>query len=197
MSEIKNSEIMETVKNNITKGLEQFDQEAIRRGIEIWRPIAGYSNYAVSSIGNVKNVKTGKTLKRGLINNGYCIVYLYRDGIGKYSKIHRLVAIAFIANPNNKPCVDHINNVKTDNNVTNLRFATMQENSRNASLSSKNTSGIKGVMFNKQLQKWNAYIQINGRKKHIGYYNTLEEAKVARQIKSKEFGEFQNQCEKS
>lgn len=197
MSKIKNSKLMDQVKQNFAKGIAVFDKIAIERGFEIWKKIEGYLNYSVSSKGNVRNIKFGKTLKLQLDANGYYIVRLSKNGKMKTFKIHRLVAKAFIDNPENKKCVDHINNSKIDNNVKNLRFATYKENNQNASISSSNTSGIKGVCWHKEKKKWQAQIVINGKNKHLGYFNTLEKAKSARQSKALQiFGEFTNSCEK-
>ena len=188
-----NTEIIENVKMNIMKGLELFDKEAIRRGIEIWRPIEGYPNYSVSSKGNVMNVVTGTILKTTLSYACYNRVKLYNNGNSQNYVIHRLVANAYLTNPENKPCVDHMNNNTTDNNVRNLRWATIKENCQNRSIASNNTSGAKGISWHKQHQKW--WVKINN--EHKGYYNSLEEAKLARQLMSKEHhGEFQNVCEK-
>ena len=192
-----NSEIIENVKMNIAKGLELFDKEAIRRNIEIWRPIAGYPNYSVSSFGNVKNVVTGKTLKPLLNKNGYYHVMLYNNSKVKTCKVHKLVANALLQNPENKLCVDHKNNDRLDNNIKNLRFATHRENNRNRSLSSNNTSGIKGISWYKRDEKWSAHIKVNGKKIHIGYFENIQDAHKARQLKANElFGNFINICEK-
>lgn len=85
-----------------------------------------------------------------------------------------------------------------NNNVSNLRWATKSENNQNSTKRSDNNSGIKGVYWHRQRQKWCVQIQINGRRKqHLGLFTTLEEAKVARQKASKlYFGEFQNAYEK-
>lgn len=94
--------------------------------------------------------------------------------------------------------MDHINNNRLNNNVCNLGWATRSENNFNNSISKRNTSGIKGVSYDKRDKKWRAKIQINGKEKHLGYYNSLEEAKTVRQQKAKElFGEYLNSCEKS
>lgn len=86
----------------------------------------------------------------GLCKSGYKIVNLSKQGkqVSKY--IHTLVAKAFIANPENKPCVDHADSNKLNNNVTNLRYATRRENSQNATMSKRNTSGCKGVGWQKR-----------------------------------------------
>ena len=76
--------------------------------MEEYKLIKNFENYSVSNIGNVKNNNTNKILKQ-CNNNGYKKVYLN----GKYLSVHRLVAETFILNPENKPCVDHKNNIKT------------------------------------------------------------------------------------
>lgn len=104
---------------------------------EVWKPIKGYEDkYLVSSIGNVmaKNFQGhGKQkLKTPTLNKeGYFCVILNKDAKSKLFRVHRLVADAFILNPENKPQVDHINTVRTDNRVENLRWVTNFENSRN------------------------------------------------------------------
>ena len=104
---------------------------------EIWKDIEGYENlYQVSSEGRIKNLnyfKTGKEkiLKGGKYGSGYLKVKLFKDGKGKNYAIHRLVAQAFIENPDNKPQIDHINTDKTDNRVENLRWVTNKENMNN------------------------------------------------------------------
>ena len=166
--------------------------------IEEWKVIDGYNNnYSISNKGNVKNNKTDKILKQGINNDGYHRLGLYVNRKQKPELIHRLVALAFIPNPENKPHTDHINNIKTDNNVNNLRWATRSENQHNHKLSKANTSGVKGVSYDKRKTKWRAQIRLDGIKIHIGYFDTIEEAKQAR-IKraNKAFGVFINACER-
>lgn len=98
--------------------------------IETWKHINGH-NYSVSSCGRIRNDKTQQILSPWLTSHGYPSVTLWRGGKGVKRPVHRLVAEAFIPNPDNKPCIDHINTVTTDNRVENLRWVTMQENSRN------------------------------------------------------------------
>jgi D-Tyr-tRNAtyr deacylase len=103
----------------------------------------------------------------------------------------------FIPNPCNKPQVDHIDNNRLNNKISNLRWVTNSENSMNKSLSKDNTSGVKGVFYFSQRNKYIAQIKHNYKYHHLGYFNTLEEAKEARQKKANElFGEFTNKIEK-
>ena len=105
--------------------------------------------------------------------------------------IHRLVAIAFIENPDENPKVDHIDNNPSNNNVKNLRWATSNENKFNQGKYNNNKSGFRGVSFHKPLNKYRAEIKINGKKKHLGYYETPEEASEKYEIKAKEIhGDF-------
>jgi len=165
--------------------------------MEEYKIIKGYENYSVSNFGNVKNNKTDRILSQKINNHGYKGLILCKEGIRKYFSVHRLVALMFIDNPDNKPLVDHIDCNKQNNNISNLRWATNQENGRNTNLSNKNTSNVKGVHFNKQKNKWQALIRIDGILIHLGYYNTLEEAKQARLKKVNEvFGEFVHPSEK-
>lgn len=100
---------------------------------EIWKDILGYEgNYQVSSLGNVKNIKNERILKGRLDKYGYYRVILCKKGMRyKNFQIHRLVAMAFIKNPNDKPQVDHINTIRIDNRVENLRWVTYRENNLN------------------------------------------------------------------
>ncbi len=164
---------------------------------EEFKQIEGYENYSISNLGNVKNDKTDRILKQKFSTNGYKIVQLYKNGKASTNSIHRLIAQAYIPNPDHKQCVDHINNDRTDNRLENLRYATKQENSRNCSISKNNTSGTKGVNWNKRDKKWSARITIDGIKIHIGRFDNKEDAINARVNKANEvFGIYTNECEK-
>ena len=177
--------------------MRKHEEDLIKLNVEVWRSIDGYNNYAISSFGRVKNVITGRILKARSDKYGYLQINLYDDGVMKTHKIHRLVCCTFIDNPDDKLCVDHIDNDKTNNNISNLRFATSKENNQNRKLSSNNTSKVKGVYFHKRAKKWCARIMINGINIHIGYFDNLEDAKIARINRANEaFGIYTNACEK-
>ena len=99
---------------------------------EEWRPVVGYEGlYEVSSLGRIKIIRTNKLMKLYKNNKGYYIVSLSRTGVKKKFLVSRLVALAFIPNPDNKPYVDHINTIPTDNRVENLHWVTQSENLAN------------------------------------------------------------------
>lgn len=120
---------------------------------EIWKPVVGYKElYEVSNFGRVRSLDRidsnnhplkGVILKPYISNSGYLLVGLYKQQKRDRKLLHRLVAEAFIPNPDNKPEIDHINTIKTDNTVflnedgsinyekTNLRWTTRKENINN------------------------------------------------------------------
>lgn len=101
------------------------------KGIEEWRKIDGFVNYEVSNLGRVINIKRGKLLKNRKDKDGYFNVIIHRDGKPYNHRVHRLVAKAFIPNPDNKPCIDHINTIRVDNRVENLKWCSHGENNNN------------------------------------------------------------------
>lgn len=102
--------------------------------IEIWKDIPGYEGkYQVSNTGEVESLNyngTGKTksLKQSTDKKGYKHVRLFKNGKGKTYKVHRLVAMLFIPNPNNLPIINHKDENKTNNNVNNLEWCTYEYN---------------------------------------------------------------------
>jgi len=100
---------------------------------EIWKEINGFENYSISSLGNVRSNKTYELLKPSF-QRKYLKVGLYKSKVG-YSTytIHRLVALHFIDNPENKCQVNHINCNPKDNRLENLEWVTRKENMRHAS----------------------------------------------------------------
>ncbi len=107
-----------------------------------------------------------------------------------------LVAKAFIPNPDDKLMVDHIDENKVNNGVSNLRWATRTENSHNIGLKLNNTSGYKGVHFDNKSKKWQAQIRVNGKKIYLDSFLNKEDAVTIRLQRAKdEFGEYLNKCE--
>lgn len=97
---------------------------------EIWKAIKGFENYyEVSTFGNVRNSKNGRLRKPKETRDGYLQVCLYVESKMTTKYIHRLVAETFIHNPENKPQVNHINEIKLDNRILNLEWTTAKENS--------------------------------------------------------------------
>lgn len=94
---------------------------------EEWRQVDGFA-YEVSSLGRVRNARTGHVLRPTTNGRGYIYVGLHRDGRQHSKRVHRLVALAFIPNPENKPEVNHIEHDLTNNAITNLEWATRIEN---------------------------------------------------------------------
>jgi hypothetical protein len=162
---------------------------------EIWKDIPNCKGmYQVSNFGNVKSLSRIKfnkgkfpflakerVLKQHLNNN-----YMKIRILDKIMTVHQLVAMAFL---NHKVdgmnlVVDHINNNPLDNRVENLQVITQRHNS---SKDIKNkTSKYTGVCWHKALNKWRAYIKINDKQVHLGYFNCELSADLAYQNKLKE-----------
>ncbi len=109
---------------------------------EIWKSIKGYEGrYKISNLGRVKSLAridpVGRShkeiiLKPILLINGYFCVNLHKNNTQKLKSIHRLVGKMFIKNPENKPEINHIDGVKTNNNAENLEWCTRKENTKHA-----------------------------------------------------------------
>ena len=154
-------------------------------------PIPGFEEeYGISEDGDVYSYNS-KRFIIPYLDQGYYKVMLTRDGKQYQKRVHRLLAETFIPNPNNLPFVDHIDRDKTNNSLSNLRWATNQQNCMNAS-KTKNTSSLyKGVSWFKQAKKWQSQIKFNGKKIHLGLFNSEEDSARAYDLKAIElFGEF-------
>lgn len=119
--------------------------------MEKWKDIKGFEGkYQVSDKGRVKSLNYNKTGKVRIMKltpekDGYLVITLS----GKQYKVHRLVAEAFISNPEGKPSIDHINTIKDDNRVENLRWVTNWENSNNPTTKKK----MSGIQNGRQLNR--------------------------------------------
>ena len=135
----------------------------------------------MSNLRNVRNDKTGKVLKHSLDKfTGYEYAKLRNEQKLKHNRIHELVALAFIPNSDNKPVVDNIYNIRIDNRIENLRWATLSENGINSTIPSNKTSGYKGVSCDKHNNKWEVRIIHEGNQVCLGRYDGLDEAIKAR-----------------
>lgn len=113
----------------------------------------------------------------------------YRQGSigGMYFEAHRVIwPIHYGEWPSDQ--IDHINGVRNDNRISNLRVVTAKENRRNASMRSDNTSGVCGVYWHKAGGKWHARIMVDGRSKHLGLFTTFDAAAAARAEASRRYG---------
>lgn len=157
---------------------------------EIWKEIPDFPDYQISNLGRVKSLWHGKEriLKQNKSGSGYLTVSLCNKSKKKTFNIHKLLGIAFLGFPEN---VDHINGDPTDNRLENLRPCSCSENNRNVRIKPNSTTGFPGVCFNKVAKKYQAQIRFDGKRKHLGYFNTREEAFIAyREANLKLFGEF-------
>lgn len=99
----------------------------------LWKEVEGFEGkYEISTEGSVRNIQKGNTLTPSPDQKGYTRVNLWMNGSYKTKKIHRLVALTFIENPNNKTQVNHKNYNKSDNRVENLEWNTPNENIQHA-----------------------------------------------------------------
>ncbi len=133
---------------------------------EIWLPIEGYENlYEVSNLGRVRSLEhtvirkngvklkvPGKILKPGTHRDGYLMVNLSKNGVRRSFYLHRLVATAFIPNSNNVSQVNHLNENKSNNEVSNLEWCTAKEN---------NNYGTRNKRASEKLQKQVLCVELN------------------------------------
>lgn len=124
----------------------------VRTQVEIYKPIQDHARYMVSSMGNVMNLKTNRVL-RSSIASKYPTVNLCESGIVKCSYVHRLVAEAFIPNPENKSDVNHKNEIKTDNKLENLEWMTRRENCNYGTRNERMSEHLTGRHFSRESRK--------------------------------------------
>lgn len=118
----------------------------------------------------------------------------YATHYKRFEKVQQMFRLArLIMNPPPHLQVDHINRNTLDNRRANLRLATNQQNQFNQKLSKANTSGFKGVAFQKHspTKPWRAFVSVDKKKKHIGYFSTpIEAAKAYDEAAIKHYGEY-------
>jgi len=164
-----------SVVRRLTKGLNKMrkvPQDAIVG--ELWRGVVGHEDYyQVSDHGRVRSLYTGKIMGTGL-NNWYRTTTLCKNGTRKSVCVHQIVAKAFIPNPLNKPCVNHIDGDKTNNHVSNLEWATFKENETHSYkklgkvATMDNLRGFSKEWLEKPLKVGNVYFRGDKQKKLYG-----------------------------
>ena len=137
-------------------------------------------------VAKARNIKAGN--KAGHLNyHGYVTITINQ----KHYAAHRLVYIMHYGCVNSD--IDHINGIKNDNRIENLRLASKSQNNQNTKLRKNNTSGVKGVSWHKQNKKWRVCIRLNGKQKTIGCYEDIEFASlVAEEARNKYHGSYAN-----
>jgi hypothetical protein len=148
-----------------------------REGVLYWKAKPSPMAFRIK-IGDIAdNLKT----------NGYKSVFLD----GKAYPSHRVIYKLF--NDDFDGFIDHIDNNPSNNKIENLRIATPEQNQRNAKLRKDNTSGVKGVSWDKSKQSWRVRLQVNKKQKIFGDFKDLELAElVALEARDKYHGNFAN-----
>ena len=144
--------------------------------MEYWKEIPGYEGlYEVSNKGNVRNVRRNKLLRLSKTKYGYIQVYLYKNGIRTGLTVHRLVAEAFLSNPDNLPQVNHKDEDKTNNRVENLEWCSAKYNMNfgTRNIRAKETAikngSWSGLSREEYMKEYNREYKKNNREKNREY----------------------------
>lgn len=164
--------------------------------MEEWKDVLGFEGlYLVSNTGKVKSLSRKssnsgsysgfvmvreKELKQTTNRLGYKTITLFKDGSRHFKIVHRIVAEAFIENPNNYQEVNHKDLDKSNNNVSNLEWCNRSMNINHMYENKYTTSSYKGVSYSKDRKKWCAYVDIMGKRLSLGRFDTEETAKQYR-----------------
>ena len=148
--------------------------------------IEGYDKYILFSNGNILNCENNKWIKHTKTKDGYIRIALYKNKKIKLFYLHQLIGKAFIQNNENKQFIDHINHIRDDNRIDNLRWVTRNENQKNTS--KQNSVLFRGVSFDKKNNTWQSkYVETEGKNKRksfsvnkFGYKQALKHAVEAR-----------------
>jgi hypothetical protein len=147
--------------------------------MEDWRPVNGYDDYQVSSLGRVRSLKFGKQriLAPRKNTDGYFCIVMCMNGRQTSHRIHRLVASAFIPNPEDLPQVDHIDRDIANNSIENLRWVTPSQNSFNTH---RHHRELYGIYWKPQYGFYQVIVTHEGKLYHIGCSPDVEKAKEMR-----------------
>lgn len=172
---------------------------------EIWKPIAGYEGlYEVSNLGRVKSIeryteykncksthrigiksKVNGRVVKGLICCGYHYVGLAKEGVRKNYRVHRLVAMTFIPNPNNLPIINHKDENRLNNSVDNLEWCTQKYNANYGNARKKLSASLIKSIGVKIIQK-------DKKGNFIAIYNSIQEAERATGVQHQLIGKVVN-----
>ena len=138
------------------------------------KDIPGFNDYMVDTEGNVWSKRRKIFLKNRIGTGGYVEYSLFVNRVRRTMRGHRLVAMTWIPNPENKPEVDHIDRNRSNNNLCNLRWATHSENQNNRSIPVNNKTGIMNISYRKD-GRWIYTKVFQGKRTYKGFF-TKEEA---------------------
>lgn len=171
--------------------------------MEVWRYILNYNNYQISNLGRVKALEKKILYKDGRIRSysekilklrkdrkGYYFVTLYNINSNLQLRIHRLVAEAFILNPENKPCVNHIDSNRLNNQVENLEWCTYKENTNHAIKVNRLYKPARKLTEEQVNEIKNIYWYGNYSQKDIAKVYKLKQAQISRIVNNKNWKEL-------
>lgn len=148
----------------------------------VYDPVTGVFTWAKTK-GHRKAGKIAGTIKK---DSGYILLWID----GKQYRAHKVAMYIYTGCWPNE-FLDHVDGNKANNAISNLRFATKSQNGFNVGIKATNTSGVKGVSWRADRNKWRAYLRINGSIKHLGYFDDIEFAElVVNEARDKYHGEF-------
>lgn len=155
--------------------------------IEVLFSYFSYKHDSGELLWKMDRKKAKKGQRAGHVDTGGYLVVGVNGGIYKAHRIVWAMVNGFWPDKQ----IDHINCIKMDNRIENLRLATPRENKRNSSVASNSSSGVKGVSWNSFNRKWKADMRIEGKRIHYGYFETIEEAaEILKANRKKHHGEF-------
>ena len=135
----------------------------------------------------------GRKAKGKLINSGYLIISFTYEQKKIDLLAHRIIWTMHFGEIPEGIQIDHKDTIKLNNQIGNLRLASFSNNAHNANTRKDNTSGIKGVSWNKTAKLWEARLCVNSKRVHLGYYKIAEDAEIAiRAARLQIHGEFTN-----
>ena len=170
----------------------QAEKEMRDLTVDLLKETFEYNKETGDLIWKIRKRKVVKGAIAGTIEpQGYRVIQLN----AKFYKAHRLV---YLMHKGYLPkTLDHINGDRSDNRIENLRAVSAGQNQHNRKLNSNNTSGYKGVAWDKVNKNWTTYINLEGRRIFLGYYSTPEEAdRVVRKAREELHGAYANHGDK-